>query len=115
MGQYQARSKSIDEEQAPGTPEHRLIKDGDAPVFGSPIGKCRLIFRLACLLASWLCGDHGMALCLYVGDSFLGSSVSPAITPTKKIPGSDEQQSPHLLTRQKINLEDEKSEWVLLK
>ena len=41
MGQYQARSKTIDEEQAPGTPEHRLIKDGDAPVFGSPIGKCR--------------------------------------------------------------------------
>ena len=39
MGQYQARTKSVDEEQAPGTPEHRLIKDGDAPVFGSPIGR----------------------------------------------------------------------------
>ena len=58
-----------------------------------------------------LCGDHGIVtLCVCVGDSFLGSSVSPAITPTKKIPGADEQQSSHLLTRQKANLEDEKSE-----
>lgn len=81
MGQYQARTKSVDEEQAPGTPERRpRSTDGEAPVFGSPIG-----------------------------DSFLGTSVSPAITPTKKIPGADEQQS-LLLTRQKIHLEDEKKE-----
>ena len=46
---------------------------------------------------------------MYTGDSFLGTSVSPAVTPTKKIPPSTEEQ-PSLLTRQKAALELEKSE-----
>ena len=44
------------------------------------------------------------------GDSFLGTSVSPAVTPTKKIPPSIEEQ-PSQLTRQKAGLELEKSEF----
>ena len=37
MGQYQARSKSIDEEQAPGTTERGPTDGAPLPVFGSPI------------------------------------------------------------------------------
>ena len=37
MGQYQARTKSIDEEQAPGTTERGPTDGAPLPVFGSPI------------------------------------------------------------------------------
>lgn len=82
MGQYQARSKSIDEEQAPGTVDQGVTSrdGGPLPVFGSPIDS----------------------------DSFLGTSVSPAVTPTKKIPPAIEEQPSSLLTRQKDGLELEK-------
>lgn len=46
----------------------------------------------------------------FTGDSFLGTSVSPAVTPTKKIPPAIEEQPSSLLTRQKDGLELEKSE-----
>ena len=37
MGQYQARTKSIDEEQVPGTTERGPTDGVPPPVFGSPI------------------------------------------------------------------------------
>ena len=39
--------------------------------------------------------------------------MSPAVTPTKKVPGVDDQQPGLLLTRQKLALEDKKSESTL--
>ena len=47
---------------------------------------------------------------MYTGDSFLGTSVSPAVTPTKKIPLSSDEEQPSQLTRQKAGFELEKSE-----
>ena len=37
MGQYQARTKSIEEEQAPGTIDQGARDGVPPPVFGSPI------------------------------------------------------------------------------
>ena len=57
-------------------------------------------------------GTCGELLSRLAGDNFLGSSVSPASTPTKKIPGT-EGEHPLRLTRQKADLEIEKSEFSL--
>ena len=55
-------------------------------------------------------GTCGESLSLLAGETFLGTSVSPASTPTKKIPGA-EGEHPLRLTRQKADLEIEKSEF----
>ena len=44
MGQYQARTKSIDEEQAPGTTERGPTDGAPPPVFGSPIDSRSQVF-----------------------------------------------------------------------